>query len=153
MTGYIRGYVDNVSTTLEYCLMAVSGACYGPWKPFALPVGAGNIATVEIGDPNQYVNPQPAAAMLSGWLAAGQQYPQVFFNKNGTAANVGNVLTLTGTGSGFGAFDVRWTPATRITYAGSVYHVVSVTNGISMTITPHRQPTHLAPGPSKMSVS
>ena len=131
----IRGFVDSITTTLAACITLNGATCYGPFLPITLPVGSGNIATVTIGDVDVYTSPPAHAPMMSAWLNANQQFPQVAYNKAGTASNVGNVLTITGL-NGPGGFDRRWTTDTHITYNGATYKVLSVTNGLTMTITP-----------------
>ncbi len=135
-TVYVKGYVDASSTTLEACLMADGENCYGPWISFTLPVGLGAAAEVSFGDPNVYLSPQPSAPLMKAWLNTNQDPPTAGFNRSGLASNTGNVLTLQNPINGSGSFDWRWTTNTHIVYNGVVYKVLSVTNGISMTITP-----------------
>ena len=149
LTLYVKGYVDAGTTTAEACLMIDGATCYGPWIPLpAMPVGAGSIATVQVGDPDiNFASPVPPS-MLSAWLNTNQNLPgyRDTASRFGQATNVGAALTLQGLNGYSGAFDPRWTANTHIVYGGAYdfgthaftgginYKVASVANGVQMTL-------------------
>jgi hypothetical protein len=136
LTLYVKGYVDNVTTTLEACLMIDGATCYGPWITVpALPVGSLG-ATVEVGDPSIWATTVNTPSMMGAWLNPNQQIPGIrdLSSRSGYADNIGAAVKLRYTGSANGAFDSNWTANTHIIYGGVDYKVASVTTGTALTL-------------------